>query len=242
MQAQARPRMPAYPSGPGAVNYGMGPSNPANPNINYASNSLNFPNHLQNKQMPPRPPMPMANHAGLPKLTSAPNEKVLPPPPPVRPVAVHMPKEIDPTQKKKENMTTDVQLWGSANTGITLFFLLTLASAVFVIPMNLRFFWVVFIALVVLELIAFFLYANVAENSSETAQTAAKVLLYGQYILFCVTFVGLLIALSIKVYGLLNTKTNLFSQKEVSGNEKVIEEVKLKLDEIKRKKSKKPFY
>ena len=168
-------------------------------------------------------------------LNPAPPEKVLPPPPPVRPVAdLTIPKQVDPTERK-EKLMADTQLWGSANTGIVLFFLLTLASAVFVIPHNLRFFWVVFIALVVLELIAFFIYANVAENTSETAQIAARVLLYGQYILFCVTFVAILLVLCVKVYGILNTKTNIMSQNDVSGNEKVIEEVKLKLDNIKRK-------
>lgn len=244
---------PNMPQVPGHVQ-----QNSATTNFNHRSNQVYSTNHLQNKQpfpqpfpqqfpqpfaQPPTQPFPqpptlMPGRAPNAVLTPVPTGKILPPPPPVRPVVdLTIPKQIDPTERK-EKLVVDTQLWGSANTGIVLLFLVTLAAAVFVIPSNLRFFWVVFISLVVLELIAFLIYANVAENSSETAQVAARVLLYGQYILFCVTFVAILLVLCVKVYGILKTKTNIMSQNEVSGNEKVIEEVKRKLDDIKRKKTK----
>ena len=146
---------------------------------------------------------------------------------------MYMPKkEATKESLTKESLTVDEQLWSSANTGLALLVLLVLASAVFVLPTELRFFWMVLMAMVVLEMIAFFIYANLAQNASSTAQMLAHVILYGQYILFCVTFMAILIALSVKVYGILNKKTNILRSNELSGNTAKLEEVKIKLGNI----------
>jgi hypothetical protein len=106
--------------------------------------------------------------------------------------------------------------WLNANTGMMLLFSTILASSLFVIPDNLKFFWMAFIVICFFEMVAFFLYTSFSEAAvgDETSGKIANFLLYAQYVLFCITFVSLMVVLLIKVYGFVNKKTNLLNKEE----------------------------
>jgi len=120
-----------------------------------------------------------------------------------------------------ESLQTNVDeekqfFWLNANTGMMLLFSTILASSLFVIPDNLKFFWMAFIVICFFEMVAFFLYISFSEAAvgDETSGKIANFLLYAQYVVFCITFVSLMVVLLIKVYGFVNKKTNLLNKEE----------------------------
>jgi hypothetical protein len=188
-----------------------------------------------------------------------------PTPPHIKPVSritgdgTKIPPLMDPANTYKNNRENQE---GSTNKNegdpllsiqmtLVIVLFIILASSVFVIPQAYRFFWLVVVGLSALMMMGFKLYCCLHESSIDEntkpedrkkLNDFAGAVLYGLFILFTVVMTCILLVLGWKVYGQVNSRSNLLSNTEpVTDTEQVIMETRLQNDMMnkKRKRSKK---
>lgn len=194
-----------------------------------------------NGSIPMGPPMPRRqrpNGGPVPGIQPV----VRPTPPKVPPIArltgpnPKIPKRMDPTNRyhnlpggeiSNEKMTGSLSKeeseLGPVKQSLALVLLILVASSVFVIPREYRFFWMVIFGLSVVMCLGTRLYVDLYEssltkadddNEKDRLKTMAGVVLYAEYILFSFVMGAILLVLAWKLYGQLNSRSNLLSNTE----------------------------
>ena len=203
-----------------------------------------YPNHASNIPTPGIRPIPR------------------PTPPFVKPVSritgdsTKIPPLMDPANIYKNNREnqngssdkTDSDPLLSVQMTLVLLLFIILGSSVFVIPQSFRFFWLIIVGLSALMMMGFKLYSCLHESSLDQDSKPedrkklndfAGAVLYGLFILFTVVMTCILLVLGWKVYGQVNSRSNLLSNTEpVTDNEQIVMETNIQNDIINKRRKK----
>jgi len=133
----------------------------------------------------------------------------------------------DPLNKENQTGSKSGETHNCALSGVNLLVLGVLAvvafAAIFVLPPQLKIFWVSIMGLTVLATICLVLYATFMEYSKEPGHEGyaewAGFVLYGVMVFFTAVMVGLLVFMSWALYSLGKTKTNVLDQSNDENDE-----------------------
>lgn len=193
---------------------------------------------MTNGAVPMAPPMGPRRHPnGGPSPGIQPVPR--PSPPKVAPVArltgpnPKIPSRMDPAnryhnlpggeQEKMQGSSGSNDDLGGVRQALSLVLIILLASSVFVMPREYRFFWLTIFGLAIIMCIGMRLYSDLFEaskNPDETEEkrqnmkTLAGVVIYGEFILYAFVMAAILIVLAWKLYGQVNRRSNLLSNTE----------------------------